>query len=82
MEIENIELSFLSYSDYQELKNAMIEAYTNLPNTYWAHFHPQYFPPDGGARGHDPRQVRNKANRIYVCVFHGFRGGADGLRSQ
>ncbi|HXK80842.1 MAG TPA: carbon-nitrogen hydrolase family protein [Bacteroidales bacterium] len=39
MEIENIELSFLSYSDYQELKNAMIEAYTNLPNTYWAQQH-------------------------------------------
>lgn len=39
MEIENIELSFLSYSDYQELKSAMIEAYTNLPNTYWAQQH-------------------------------------------
>lgn len=34
-EIENIELTFLSFSDYQELKEAMIESYTNMPNSYW-----------------------------------------------
>ncbi|MBU0476024.1 MAG: carbon-nitrogen hydrolase family protein [Bacteroidetes bacterium] len=34
-EIENIELTYLSLDDYQELKVAMIEAYTNMPNSYW-----------------------------------------------
>ncbi|MCZ4696014.1 GNAT family N-acetyltransferase [Ancylomarina euxinus] len=34
-DIENIELQFLTPSDYQELKNAMIEAYSNMPNSYW-----------------------------------------------
>ncbi|MFA5326545.1 MAG: bifunctional GNAT family N-acetyltransferase/carbon-nitrogen hydrolase family protein [Prolixibacteraceae bacterium] len=34
-EIENIELTFLSVDDYQELKKAMIESYTNMPNSYW-----------------------------------------------
>jgi predicted amidohydrolase/GNAT superfamily N-acetyltransferase len=34
-EIENIELSFLSISDYEELKEAMIEAYSNWPDAYW-----------------------------------------------
>jgi len=34
-EIENIELTFLSLDDYQELKEAMIESYTNMPNSYW-----------------------------------------------
>jgi predicted amidohydrolase/GNAT superfamily N-acetyltransferase len=34
-EIENISLEFLSLDDYQELKSAMIESYTNIPNTYW-----------------------------------------------
>lgn len=33
--IENIELAFLNLSDYQELKKAMIESYTNMPNAYW-----------------------------------------------
>ena len=33
--IENIELQFLTPSDYQELKKAMIEAYSNMPNAYW-----------------------------------------------
>ena len=35
MEIENIELTFLNLEDYQELKAAMIESYTNMPNSYW-----------------------------------------------
>lgn len=34
-EIENIELTFLSYGDYQELKQAMIESYTTMPYDYW-----------------------------------------------
>ena len=34
-EIENIELTFLSLDDYQELKDAMIESYTTMPNAYW-----------------------------------------------
>lgn len=38
-EIENIELKYLSLSDYQELKEAMIEAYTNMQNAYWKEHH-------------------------------------------
>jgi hypothetical protein len=34
-EIENIELTYLSLDDYQELKDAMIEAYTNMTNSFW-----------------------------------------------
>ncbi len=34
-EIENIELKFLDLNDYQELKTAMIAAYTNLNGSYW-----------------------------------------------
>lgn len=34
-EIENIELIFLKIEDYQELKKAMIESYTNMPDSYW-----------------------------------------------
>jgi predicted amidohydrolase/GNAT superfamily N-acetyltransferase len=33
--IENIELEFLSFDDYQELKEAMIMAYTSMPDSYW-----------------------------------------------
>jgi predicted amidohydrolase len=33
--IENIELSFLTLDDYQELKTAMIEAYSTMPDSYW-----------------------------------------------
>ena len=35
IEIENIELSFLSLSDYPELKETMIASYSNMPNSYW-----------------------------------------------
>lgn len=35
IEIENIELMLLSVDDYEELKIAMIESYTNMPNSYW-----------------------------------------------
>lgn len=33
--IENVELQFLTINDYQELKSAMIEVYSNIPNAYW-----------------------------------------------
>jgi predicted amidohydrolase len=33
--IESIDLSFLSLDDYQELKEAMIESYASMPNSYW-----------------------------------------------
>lgn len=39
VEIENIELKFLTLNDYQELKSAMIEAYSNMPNSYWKEPH-------------------------------------------
>ena len=34
-EIENIELSYLTIQDYQELKEATQESYTGLENSYW-----------------------------------------------
>lgn len=34
-EIENIELSYLKVDDYQELKKAMISAYSTMPDAYW-----------------------------------------------
>lgn len=37
--IENIELQFLTLNDYQELKDAMIEAYATMPNSYWKESH-------------------------------------------
>ena len=33
--IENIELSFLTLDDYQELKTAMVSSYRNMPDVYW-----------------------------------------------
>lgn len=39
MKIENIELQFLTLNDYQELKSAMIEAYSNMPNSCWKESH-------------------------------------------
>lgn len=38
-EIDNIELAFLSMDDYQELKEAMIESYTSMPDSYWNELH-------------------------------------------
>lgn len=35
IDIENISLSFLNLDDYQELKLAMIDAYTTMPDAYW-----------------------------------------------
>lgn len=37
--IENIELVFLKNEDYAEVKNAMIEAYPNMPESYWKENH-------------------------------------------
>lgn len=39
--IENIELKYLTIDDYQSLKSAMIEAYSNMPNSYWKEKHIQ-----------------------------------------
>ena len=33
--IRNIELSYLKFEEYQELKEAMIESYITMPDTYW-----------------------------------------------
>ncbi|WP_321370813.1 bifunctional GNAT family N-acetyltransferase/carbon-nitrogen hydrolase family protein [uncultured Draconibacterium sp.] len=38
-EIENIELKYLKLQDYQELKQAMIEVYTSMPDAYWKEHH-------------------------------------------
>ncbi|MBK6285891.1 MAG: GNAT family N-acetyltransferase [Draconibacterium sp.] len=35
IEIENIELTYLNIDDYQQLKDAMIESYTMMPEAYW-----------------------------------------------
>ncbi len=34
-EIENVDLTFLNLDDYQELKKAMIESYTSMPENFW-----------------------------------------------
>jgi len=34
-EIENIELTYLTLDDYEELKKAMIQSYTNFPDSVW-----------------------------------------------
>ena len=36
--IENIELQYLTIEDYQALKQAMIEVYSNMQSTYWEEF--------------------------------------------
>ncbi len=38
-EIDNIELIFLKPEDYSEIKQAMIEAYSNMPEVYWKEDH-------------------------------------------
>jgi len=38
-EIENIELKYLTINDYQELKSAMIESYSTMPDSYWKETH-------------------------------------------
>lgn len=38
-EIDNIELVFLKLEDYDEIKQSMIEAYSNMPEIYWKENH-------------------------------------------
>ena len=38
-DIENVELKYLTIDDYQEFKEAMIEAYSSMPNAYWRENH-------------------------------------------
>lgn len=38
-DIQHIELKYLELNDYQELKTAMISAYTNMPDSYWEEKH-------------------------------------------
>jgi hypothetical protein len=37
--IENIELQYLTIDDYEQLKSAMIEAYSSMPDAYWKESH-------------------------------------------
>lgn len=37
-----IDLEFLTLNDYQELKDAMIEAYQSMPNSFWKEHHIQF----------------------------------------
>jgi len=37
--IENIDLQFLTIDDYNELKAAMIQSYSTMPNAYWREAH-------------------------------------------
>ena len=39
--IENVSLDFLSLKDYAQLKIAMIDAYSNMPDSYWKEHHIQ-----------------------------------------
>ncbi len=39
--IENIELKYLTIEDYKQLKAAMIEAYSSMPDSYWKESHIQ-----------------------------------------
>jgi predicted amidohydrolase/GNAT superfamily N-acetyltransferase len=38
-EIDNIELTYLQLSDYEELKKLMIRSYTSMPEAYWKEHH-------------------------------------------
>ncbi|MCB9226958.1 MAG: GNAT family N-acetyltransferase [Chitinophagales bacterium] len=38
-EIEKIELEYLKFKDYIEIKDVMISAYTSMPNDYWEEHH-------------------------------------------
>lgn len=40
-EIDTIELVFLKIEDYEAIKQAMIEAYSNMPEVYWKEHHIQ-----------------------------------------
>jgi len=38
-DIQNIKIDYLTITDYQELKEAMISSYTSMPNSYWKEPH-------------------------------------------
>ncbi len=38
-EIDNIQLEFLKFEDYNDLKEAMIESYSNMPEAFWKEKH-------------------------------------------
>jgi len=38
-DIENIELKFLTLDDYQDLRLAMIDSYTTMPDSVWKEDH-------------------------------------------
>lgn len=63
--IGNIELVFLKMEDYPEIKNAMIEAYQNMPNAYWREQHIEklikYFP--------EGQVVIKVDNELAGCAF-------------
>ncbi len=40
-DIENIELEYLKIEDYEELKEAMIESYSSMPDLFWKKHHIQ-----------------------------------------
>ncbi len=63
--IENIELKYLELSDYQDLKEAMIETYHSMPDTYWKELHIKTLIekfPDGQA-------VIRVNNRLAACAL-------------
>ena len=37
--IDNVSLEYLTIEDYHELKTAMIDAYSNMPNSVWSEDH-------------------------------------------
>lgn len=37
--IDNIDIVFLQIEDYDQIKNAMVEAYSNMPESYWKEDH-------------------------------------------
>ncbi|WP_340063103.1 bifunctional GNAT family N-acetyltransferase/carbon-nitrogen hydrolase family protein [Ascidiimonas aurantiaca] len=38
-DIDKIELSYLQFEDYLEIKDVMVSAYTSMPNSYWREHH-------------------------------------------
>ena len=34
-QLQNIRLELLNFNDYQEFKNAMIQSYPSMPESYW-----------------------------------------------
>lgn len=38
-EIDKIELQFLQFNDYEEIKDVMVLAYTSMPESYWKEHH-------------------------------------------